>query len=228
VRVGFVGLPPINNDHVLDADRGRIYLSANDGHIYMAPMDGGRAERVTWDDTRFHFLHGVNPNGTELAFVELSRDDFSVPGRLALLSISDGSTRYPAVGTTPLDGPEYSPDGEWIYLNTEEFGVVPGHAQIARIPSVGGVLQQLVDSPTVDWFPHLSPDGARATYISFPPGTVGHPADLEVEIHVVQTDHWQHSILRIPFRGGQGSMNVNSWAPDSARFAYVTYPESKL
>jgi TolB protein len=23
--------------------------------------------------------------------------------------------------------------------------------------------------------------------------------------------------------GGQGTMNVNSWAPDSMRFAYVTY-----
>jgi len=23
--------------------------------------------------------------------------------------------------------------------------------------------------------------------------------------------------------GGQGSLNVNSWAPDSMRFAYVTY-----
>lgn len=25
------------------------------------------------------------------------------------------------------------------------------------------------------------------------------------------------------FFGGQGSINVNSWSPDSKRFAYVTY-----
>ena len=37
------GLPPINNDHVLDPPRGLIYLSANDGHIYVAPTSGGTA-----------------------------------------------------------------------------------------------------------------------------------------------------------------------------------------
>ncbi len=26
------------------------------------------------------------------------------------------------------------------------------------------------------------------------------------------------------FNGGQGTINVNSWAPDSRRFAYVAYP----
>jgi hypothetical protein len=28
----------------------------------------------------------------------------------------------------------------------------------------------------------------------------------------------------IAFNGGQGTINVNSWAPDSQRFAYVDYP----
>ena len=36
-------LPPINNDHVLDPPRGLIYMSANDGHIYVAPVTGGTA-----------------------------------------------------------------------------------------------------------------------------------------------------------------------------------------
>jgi TolB protein len=27
----------------------------------------------------------------------------------------------------------------------------------------------------------------------------------------------------ITFSGGQGSINVNSWAPDSSRFAFVSY-----
>ena len=37
-------LPPINNDHVLDAPRGLIYLSANDGHLYAAPIAGRSSE----------------------------------------------------------------------------------------------------------------------------------------------------------------------------------------
>jgi hypothetical protein len=27
----------------------------------------------------------------------------------------------------------------------------------------------------------------------------------------------------VAFRGGQGTINVNSWSPDSDRFAYVRY-----
>ena len=78
-RVPIDDLPPINNDHVLDGERGLVYLSANDGHIYVAPIQGGSAKRVTHDSSRYHFLHGVSPDGVTLAFVELPRADFSVP-----------------------------------------------------------------------------------------------------------------------------------------------------
>ena len=74
------GLPPINNDHVLDAPRGLIYLSANDGHIYVAPIGGGTATPVTHDSSRYHFLHGVSPDGKTLAFVDLPAGDMSAVG----------------------------------------------------------------------------------------------------------------------------------------------------
>jgi len=180
-------LPPINNDHVLDPPRGLIYLSANDGHIYVAPTSGGTAQRVTHDSSRYHFLHGVSPDGATLAFVELPRAKFSEPGRLALIASIGGETRYPSAGSSHLDGPEYSPDGAWLYLNTEEYASRPGHAQLARVPVGGGPIERLLESDTVDWFPHLSPDGKMATYISFPMGTLGHPADLEVEVRLVRT-----------------------------------------
>src|ERR1700760_4591757 len=85
-------LPPINNDHVLDAKRGLIYLSADDGQIYVAPIEGGTAQRVTHDPSRNHFLHGVSPDGATLAFVELPRGNFSVPGQLALVPAAPPST----------------------------------------------------------------------------------------------------------------------------------------
>jgi TolB protein len=220
-------LPPINNDHVLDSPRGLIYLSANDGHLYVAPIAGGAANRVTHDSSRYHFLHGVSPDGTTLAFVDLPRGDFSAPGRLALLPAAGGQTTYPDAGSRHIDGPEYSPDGRWIYLNTEEFGLRPGHAQLARIPAGGGSLERLVATDTVDWFPHLSPDGELATYLSFPAGTLGHPADLKVEVRVVRVGDWGSILRSIPVFGGQGSLNVNSWSPDGTRFAYVAYPITK-
>jgi TolB protein len=222
--VAIDGLPPINNDHVLDAVRGLIYISANDGHLYVAPIAGGTASRVSHDPTRYHFLHGVSPDGATLAFVDLPRGDFSAAGRLALMPSAGGDTSYPEAGSRHIDGPEFSADGSWIYLNTEEFGVRPGHAQLARVPSDGGLLERLVESDTVDWFPHLSPAGDLATYISFPTGTLGHPADLPVEIRVVPTADWSAPIRVIPLFGGQGTLNVNSWSPDGRRFGYVAYP----
>ena len=223
-QVPIADLPAINNDHVLDAPRGLIYLSANDGHLYVAPLGGGRASRVSHDPDRYHFLHGVSPDGTMLAFVELPRGDFSTAGRLALIPAAGGETSYPAAGSRHLDGPEYSPDGAWLYLNTEEFGRRPGHAQIARVRAGGGQLEQLIVSETVDWFPHLTPDGAHACYISFPTGTLGHPPDLDVTISVVRTDDWSRPLRSVGLFGGQGTLNVNSWAPDGRRFAYVGYP----
>jgi len=223
--VHIADLPPINNDHVLDPGGELIYLSANDGHIYVAPIEGGTAKRVTRDPSRYHFLHGVSPDGKTLAFVDLPRADVSGhAGRLALISSGGGDTSYPEAGRGHLDGPEYSPDGAWLYFNTEEYGNRPGHAQLARMPAGGGPMQRLVESETVDWFPHLSPEGHLATYISFPTGTLGHPPDLDVEVRLVRTYDWSHVLWRFGLFGGQGTLNVNSWSPDSRHFAFVAYP----
>ncbi len=50
---------------------------------------------------------------------------------------------------------------------------------------------------------------------------------MKIALKMVRIDHDQvagktQEIL-VNAKGGQGSMNVNSWAPDSERFAYVTY-----
>jgi len=47
-----------------------------------------------------------------------------------------------------------------------------------------------------------------------------------VEVVVVSTGDWATPLLRLPLPGGQGTLNVNSWAPDSTRFAFVAYPMS--
>jgi len=127
-------------------------------------------------------------------------------------------------GEGHVDGPEWAPDGNWIYFNTESFTDEPGHAQLARIPDAGGPVERLVTSATVDWFPHISPDSQSGAYITFPAGTLGHPADLDVEVRVVPASDWSRPLQRYPLFGGQGTINVNSWSPDSTRFAFVAYP----
>jgi len=226
VQVAHEGLPPINNDHVLDPDGEHVYCSANDGHIYRAPLLGGPVVKVTREDGIWHFLHGVSPDGSRLAFVRMA--SFAEPGRLAVIS-ADGSGEVELVDTGEghIDGPEWSGDGAWIYFNTERWASRAGHAQLARIPDGGGEVQRLHTSDTVDWFPHPAPDGATAVYLEFPTGTQGHPADKDVALVVVSPSDWSTERERLPFPGGQGTINVNSWAPDSRRFAYVSYPTSR-
>ncbi|MFH5879822.1 TolB family protein [Arthrobacter sp. NA-172] len=125
--VGFNGLPEINNDHVLDPDGEHIYMSATDGHIYRGSLHGGAlnartAERVSHEEGQWHFLHGVSPDGSRLAYVQMN--DFANPGKLAVME-PHGPSVVVDTGEGHIDGPEWSPDGRWIYFNTEGFTDTP-------------------------------------------------------------------------------------------------------
>jgi Tol biopolymer transport system component len=129
-------------------------------------------------------------------------------------------------GVNTYDGPEFSPDGAWIYYNSEEAATRPGHAQIFRMTPDGGGREQLTFDERVNWFPHLTPDGGSFAYISYEPGTVTHPADLPVELRVLPAGGGEpRTVVRL--FGGQGTLNTNSWAPDSRRFAFVAYPSTR-
>ncbi len=219
------GLPPLNNDHVLHPDGTTVLMSAEDGHIYRAPLAGGVGVRLTDDPATRQYLHGVSPDGTLLAYVETVREDPAAPGVVAVVPASGGgAVRRLRTGPGHSDGAEFTPDGEWIWLNSEAFTEAPGHAQLARVRPDGTGWERLRDSDDVDWFPHASPDGRFASFLSFPPGTLGHPENLDVRIRAVATADWDTLRIDIALLGGQGSLNVNSWAPDSTRFAFVAYP----
>jgi TolB protein len=224
------GVPPLNNDHVLDPDGVHIFVSAyDDWQLYRAPLAGGQAVRVSGQEGPaglLHFLHGVSPDGRQLAFVGVHAKPSG--DRLEFISAeictlgSDGlGFRQITQGGAPADGPEYSPDGEWLYFNTEAFS---GHAQIARMRPDGSEPARLTNEATVNWFPHLARDGRTAVYLAYPPGTKGHPADLWVQLKLVRDGDWASATPVARLFGGQGTINVNSWSPDSSRFAYVAYP----
>jgi len=214
------GLPELNNDHVLAPGHETIYVSAEDGQIHAGPLAGGPVRRVTTDDDKLHFLHGVSPDGRTLAYVGIEEKDWSSASLWTIGVDGTDDRRLTAPGGID-DGPEYAPGGEWIYFNTERFD---GHAQIARIRPDGSDQQQLTHDDRVNWFPHFAPDGGRAVYLSYPPGTEGHPADRVVELRLVDGDAWDAPRTVAVLPGGQGTINVNSWSPDGRRFAYVDYP----
>lgn len=226
VPIPLEGVPPINNDHVLAPDGRHIFVFANDWQIYRASLTGGPTRRITNPGERMHFLHGVSPDGRTLAYIGLEpgEGDLWASGNVYCIPAAGGADRQLTHGNRPADGCEFSPDGDWIYFNTEAFEATQGHAQIARMRVDGSDVQQLTVGSRVNWFPHLSPDGASAVYLAFPPGTVGHPADRWVDVMLVDGSDWAHPRTVHRLYGGQGTLNVNGWAPDSERFAFISYP----
>ena len=153
---------------MLDPDGAHIFVSAyDDWQLYRAPLAGGEAVQVSGregPDGLLHFLHGVSPDGKQLAFVgvkaTITEDRVTfLPPRSALWGRTGADFRQITFGGAPADGPEYSHDGAWIYFNTEAFS---GHAQIARMRPDGSEKARLTDNISVNWFPHLSPDGRLA------------------------------------------------------------------
>ncbi|WP_237706711.1 TolB family protein [Kribbella flavida] len=214
------GVPPVNNDHVLSPDGATVYVSAEDGHLYA--VSAGVARRVSNDrgEGFKHYLHGVSPDGRTLAYIGMDRRGIT---NVCTVPAAGGDDVQITDDAYAGDGAEYSADGRWIYFNSERAASVPGHAQLFRVPAAGGVPEQLTDDERVNWFPHPAPDGSAVAYVSFPPGTVGHPADVaDVRIRLLTADGGIREVATV--FGGQGTMNVPSWSPDSNSFAYVAYP----
>ena len=216
----------LNNDHVLDPDGAHVFVSNGDRHIYRVPLAGGEAVRITrYDDGRFHFLHGVSPDGSTLAYigVEIAPDGAWNAPNVFTIPANGGENTQLTNDRFPDDGSEYSPDGAWIYFNSERADTGAGHAQLYRMRPDGSGIEQLTFDERVNWFPHISPDGSKMVFISFPPGTIGHPADKDVILRLANVDGSEQRDL-VHLFGGQGTLNVNSWDPTGTKLAYVAYP----
>ena len=215
------GVPAINNDHVVSPDGSTVYVSAADGHLYAVPFAGGLPRRVSNDrgEGFHHYLHGVSPDGKTLAYIGLEHRDGRRITNVWTIPVAGGADVQVTDDEFADDGSEYSPDGKWIYFNSERAG----HAQLFRIAVGSGEVEQLTFDERVNWFPHPAPDGSAVAYVSFPPGTEGHPADIDdVRVRLLTAAGEIREIAAL--FGGQGTMNVPSWSPDSQSFAYVAYP----
>ncbi|GAA1593734.1 PD40 domain-containing protein [Kribbella sancticallisti] len=217
------GVPAINNDHVLSPDGSTVYVSADDGHLYAVPAAGGSSRRVSNDRGAgfHHYLHGVSPDGSTLAYIGLEHRDATRIANVWTIPAAGGADVQITDDEHADDGSEYGPDGKWIYFNSERESTEPGHAQLFR--TSGEVVEQLTFDERVNWFPHPSPNGSMIAYVSFPPGTLGHPADVDdVRLRLLTSDDEPRDLVTL--FGGQGTMNVPSWSPNSTHFAYVAYP----
>jgi Tol biopolymer transport system component len=71
----------------------------------------------------------------------------------------------------------------------------------------------------------LSPDGEAVAFLAYRKGDVApndHPANKDVEIRLMAGTGGPYRTL-VKLFGGQGTINVNSWSPDSRQLAFVSY-----
>jgi TolB protein len=209
-----------NNDHVLSPDNTKIAVShfTNEdatSRIYTLPLAGGTPILVT--EKGPSYLHGWSPDGRTLAYCAERNGQYDI----YTIAVNGGPetqlTNLPGLD----DGPEFSPDGRYIWFNSVRTGLM----QIWRMEANGSNPVQMVREEANCWFPHISPDGNWAVYIAYGKEDVApgdHPANKNVELRLIPASGGpSRTVIRL--FGGQGTINVNSWSPDSRTIAFVSY-----
>lgn len=211
-----------NNDHVISFDGTMLAISSRAADVkssvvYTVPITGGEPQRITAHGPSY--LHGWSPDGKHLVYTALRNGDYDIYRIAADGSDGDHETQ---LTTAPGldDGPEYSPDGQYIYFNSVRSGLM----QIWRMNADGSDQEQVTNDEYNNWFPHLSPDGRWIVFLSYLVGEVtpsDHPAAKRVYLRLLPAEGGQPKVIAYLY-GGQGTMNVPSWSPDSQRIAFVS------
>jgi WD40 repeat protein len=205
-----------NNDHGLSPDGRLLAISdqSQEGRsiIYVLPVEGGTPRRIT--PLAPSYWHGWSPDGRTLAYCAERNGEFDV----YTISADGGEEKRLTTAAGLDDGPEYSPDGQYIYFNSERTG----RMQIWRMKIDGSGQEQVTSDENNNWFPHPSPDGKWIVFLSYEPDVKGHPANKDVRLRLIPVGGGEIRVLAKLF-GGQGTINVPSWSPDSSTLAFVSY-----
>lgn len=198
----------INNDHGVTRD-GKTWAFSSD-FIYV--LSDGRMRQVT--ENAPSYFHGWSPDGQTLVYCGLRAKNFDI----YRISVNGGAETRLTSNPGKDDGPEFSPDGQSIYYNSDQSGSM----QIWRMKPDGSDKEQITNDDADNWFPHISPDGKMMAFLSYDRGVGDHPENKDVRIRVMTLATREISVLAKLF-GGQGTINVNSWSPDSQSLAFVSY-----
>ena len=206
-----------NNDHGISPDGTQLAISDNSqqGHeslVYVVPIAGGTPRRITQNSPSY--WHGWSPDGKTLAFVGQRNGEFDI----YTIPVTGGEETRLTTAKGLDDGPEYSPDGKYIYFNSERTG----HMQIWRMKPDGSDQEQVFSDDLNNWFPHISPDGQWMVFLTYAADVTGHPPNKDVMLRLMSLSDKKITVLAKLF-GGQGTINVPSWSPDSKRLAFVSY-----
>jgi Tol biopolymer transport system component len=206
-----------NNDHGISPDGTMLAISDqsnpdNNSRIHLLPVTGGTPRQITTNGPSY--WHGWSPDGKTLAYCAERNGEFDI----YTIPVAGGEEKRLTTAKGLDDGPDYSPDGKFIFFNSERSGLM----QIWRMKPDGSDQEQVTADDFNNWFAHPSPDGRWLVMISFPKDVQGHPANKDVTLRLMPAAGGPIQILAKLF-GGQGTINVPSWSPDSRQVAFVSY-----
>jgi hypothetical protein len=211
-----------NNDHVLSFDGTTLAISdqstdAGESTIFTLPAAGGTPQRIT--PLTPSYMHSWSPDGKFLLYTGGRNGEFDIY-RIA----SDGSGAEVRLTTARGvdDGPEFTPDGKYIYFNS----VRSGKMQIWRMTADGKNQERVTNDSYNNWFPHISPDGKWIAMISYDDeldeiDPSDHPYYKRVYLRLMPVEGGAPKVIAYVY-GGQGTINVPSWSPDSRTIAFVS------
>ncbi|XWW48563.1 TolB family protein (plasmid) [Fibrella sp. USSR17] len=213
-----------NNDHGISPDKKWLVVSHNDKNdpstksyksaLYLIPITGGQPRRITPEVPSF--WHGWTPDGKTLAYCAERNGNFDI----YTIGV-DGGTEKRLTTTEGLDdGPDYSSDGKYIYFNSYRTG----NMQIWRMLADGSKPEQLTFDDNSNWFAHPSPDNNWAVYIAYTSDEKqAHLFGKNVKLRLMNLKTKAIKDITPVFYGGQGTINVPSWSPNSQKIAFVSY-----
>jgi len=205
-----------NNDHGLSPDGKMLAIShRHEGKSFISvlPSTGGSPKMVT--EMGPSYWHGWSPDGKTLAYCAKRNENYDI----YTIPAEGGKETRLTQAESLEDGPDYSPDGRYIYFNSERSGAM----RIWRMDSDGtNQIQVTNDVEYADHFPHPSPDGKWIVFLSYEKDVKGHPANKDVALRIMPTSGEKPRVLTRLF-GGQGTINVPSWSPDNKYIAFVSY-----
>jgi Tol biopolymer transport system component len=87
----------------------------------------------------------------------------------------------------------------------------------------GSEQEQIANDGFNNWFPHISPDGKWIVFLSFGDDVRpdDHPYYKHVYVRLMPVEGGAAKVIAYVY-GGQGTINVPSWSPDSRRIAFVS------
>ncbi len=215
-----------NNDHGYSFDGNTLFISSGkpdvagwSSFIFKVPAEGGSPEQIT--PLSPSYWHGVSPDGKEIVYCAPRNGNFDI----YKMSVDGGEEIRLTTDHGLDDGPEYSPDGKYIYFNSYRSGMM----QIWRMKPDGSEPEQMTFDAHSNWFAHIAPNNQVASIITYMEDQEqNHPFGKQVKLRLLDLKTKELKDLTDEFFGGQGTINVPSWNPESTQFAYVQYALEEL